>query len=78
MATSVWKHPLIRSIPGFSAAVVGLSPSGFCGTDSGRRYKRFMSIAESTSSEAFERFIGGKCLRVGRGQAARDRPLNQE
>ena len=31
-----------------------------------------MGIPETTSAEAFERYVGGKCLRVGRGKAWRD------
>ena len=31
-----------------------------------------MPVPESTSAEAFERYVGGKCLRVGRGEAWRD------
>lgn len=31
-----------------------------------------MPIPERTSAEAFERYVGGKCLRVGRGKAWRD------
>jgi hypothetical protein len=31
-----------------------------------------MSIPETTSAEAFERYVGGKCLAVGQGQAWRD------
>ena len=29
-------------------------------------------VPETTSAEAFERYVGGKCLRVGRGEAWRD------
>jgi AraC family transcriptional regulator len=32
----------------------------------------FMPIPETTSAEAFERYVGGKCLRAGRGEAWRD------
>ena len=31
-----------------------------------------MPIPETTSAEAFERYVGGKCLRAGRGEAWRD------
>ena len=31
-----------------------------------------MPVPETTSAEAFERYVGGKCLRVGRGEAWRD------
>jgi len=31
-----------------------------------------MLIPETTSAEAFERYVGGKCLRSGRGEAWRD------
>ena len=31
-----------------------------------------MSIPETTSAEAFERYVGGKCLVVGQGEAWRD------
>ena len=31
-----------------------------------------MPIPETTSAEAFERYVGGKCLRMGRGEAWRD------
>lgn len=31
-----------------------------------------MSIPETTSAEAFERYVGGKCLAVGHGEAWRD------
>jgi AraC family transcriptional regulator len=31
-----------------------------------------MPIPETTSAEAFERYVGGKCLRVGRGDAWKD------
>jgi AraC family transcriptional regulator len=31
-----------------------------------------MPIPETTSAESFERFVGGKCLRVGEGQAWRE------
>ena len=31
-----------------------------------------MSIPETTSAEAFERYVGGKCLAVGLGEAWRD------
>lgn len=31
-----------------------------------------MPIPETTSAEAFERYVGGKCLRAGRGNAWRD------
>jgi len=31
-----------------------------------------MSVPETTSAEAFERYVGGKCLRVGSGEAWRD------
>jgi hypothetical protein len=31
-----------------------------------------MRVPETTSAEAFERYVGGKCLRVGRGEAWRD------
>ena len=31
-----------------------------------------MPIPETTSAEAFERYVGGKCLRVGRGKAWRE------
>jgi AraC family transcriptional regulator len=31
-----------------------------------------MLIPETTSAEAFERYVGGKCLRMGRGEAWRD------
>lgn len=31
-----------------------------------------MSIPETTSAEAFERYVGGKCLAVGQGEAWRD------
>jgi hypothetical protein len=31
-----------------------------------------MSIPETTSAEAFERYVGGKCLAVGRGEAWRE------
>jgi len=32
----------------------------------------FVLIPETTSAEAFERYVGGKCLRAGRGEAWRD------
>jgi len=32
----------------------------------------FMQVPETTSAEAFERYVGGKCLRVGSGEAWRD------
>jgi AraC family transcriptional regulator len=32
----------------------------------------FMPVPETTSAEAFERYVGGKCLRMGRGEAWRD------
>ena len=31
-----------------------------------------MPVPEATSAEAFERYVGGKCLRVGHGEAWRD------
>jgi AraC family transcriptional regulator len=31
-----------------------------------------MPIPDTTSAEAFERYVGGKCLRAGRGEAWRD------
>lgn len=31
-----------------------------------------MPIPETTSAEAFERYVGGKCLRIGRGKAWRE------
>jgi hypothetical protein len=31
-----------------------------------------MPIPETTSAEAFERYVGGKCLRASRGKAWRD------
>ena len=31
-----------------------------------------MPIPETTSAEAFERYVGGKCLRVGHGKAWRE------
>jgi AraC family transcriptional regulator len=31
-----------------------------------------MTVPETTSAEAFERYVGGKCLRAGRGEAWRD------
>ena len=31
-----------------------------------------MPVPETTSAEAFERYVGGKCLRVGSGDAWRD------
>ena len=31
-----------------------------------------MSLPETTSAEAFERYVGGKCLAVGCGEAWRD------
>ena len=31
-----------------------------------------MLIPETTSAEAFERYVGGKCMQVGRGEAWRD------
>lgn len=31
-----------------------------------------MPVPETTSAEAFERYVGGKCLRMGRGEAWRD------
>jgi len=31
-----------------------------------------MPVPETTSAEAFERYVGGKCLRVGSGEAWRD------
>jgi AraC family transcriptional regulator len=31
-----------------------------------------MPIPETTSAEGFERFVGGKCVRMGRGEAWRD------
>ncbi len=31
-----------------------------------------MPVPETTSAEAFERYVGGKCLRMGRGKAWRD------
>ena len=31
-----------------------------------------MPVPETTSAEAFERYVGGKCLRVGDGKAWRD------
>jgi AraC family transcriptional regulator len=31
-----------------------------------------MSIPETTSAEAFERYVGGRCVAVGRGEAWRD------
>jgi len=31
-----------------------------------------MPIPETTSAEAFERYVGGKCLRTGRGEAWKD------
>ena len=31
-----------------------------------------MPIPETTSAEAFERYVGGKCLRVGNGKAWRE------
>ena len=31
-----------------------------------------MPVPETTSAEAFERYVGGKCLRAGRGDAWRD------
>jgi hypothetical protein len=30
-----------------------------------------MSIPETTSAEAFERYVGGKCLAIGHGEAWR-------
>src|SRR5262249_666132 len=31
-----------------------------------------MPVPETTSAEAFERYVGGKCLRAGRGEPWRD------
>lgn len=31
-----------------------------------------MTVPETTSAEAFERYVGGKCLQAGRGEAWRD------
>ena len=31
-----------------------------------------MPIPETTSAEGFERYVGGKCLRAGRGKAWRE------
>src|SRR5450759_242396 len=31
-----------------------------------------MPVPETTSAEAFERYVGGKCLRVGHGKAWRE------
>src|SRR6266478_4218992 len=43
------------------------------GTSCNNRYQaRFMSIPETTSAEAYESYIGGKCLRACRGEAWRD------
>jgi len=33
---------------------------------------RYMPIPETTSAEAFERYVGEKCLRIGSGEAWRD------
>jgi hypothetical protein len=52
--------------------VIGLSPSGFYGIKSHRFYEDFMPIPETTSAEAFERYVGGKCLRAGHGKAWRE------
>jgi 6-phosphogluconolactonase len=35
-----------------------------------------MLVPDTTSAEAFERYVGGKCLRVGRGEAWRDIKAN--
>ena len=31
-----------------------------------------MPVPETTSAEAFERYVGGKCVRVGRGEVWRE------
>jgi hypothetical protein len=46
-----------------------LSPTELYGKKSQRIYEVLMPIPETTSAEAFARYVGGKVLRVGRGKA---------
>ena len=44
---------------------------------SSRSYRKLvilqiMPVPETTSAKAFERYVGGKCLRIGQGKAWRD------
>jgi AraC family transcriptional regulator len=52
--------------------MIGLSPSGFHGIEGPWLDEDFMPIPETTSAEALELYIGGKCLVAGRGEAWRD------
>jgi hypothetical protein len=49
-----------------------LSPPGICGIESRQLDKGAMPIPESTSAEAFERYVGGKCIVACRGEAWHD------